>query len=310
MKTIYRIGCVFVSIVFCFFYLNAASVILNEYNAVDNDQFLNNENSDVFFGRILGNGGDWFELVVVGDGTAGSTVDIREWRFEIYENGEVQDTLILSDNDYWSNVIAGTILTFIEHDTFDTFDTSTEINKIDNLSTEGWCWSNFYTGDETYFESYLHPHFPMSNEDSQIKILDSNNNPIFYAGEAINPTSGVQNNEVFKLEEDPTIDITPMSSYNSGSSSTFGHPNIWSSGTIEQNFSFYQLIYGDVNGDENVSSYDAALTLQYSAGLISDWTEEQITAGDVNGDENISSYDAALILQYSAGLIDEFPVEG
>ncbi|MBC8313536.1 MAG: hypothetical protein H8E33_04770 [Candidatus Cloacimonetes bacterium] len=70
------------------------------------------------------------------------------------------------------------------------------------------------------------------------------------------------------------------------------------------------IIYGDVNGDENVSSYDAALTLQYSAGLIFDWTEDQITAGDVNGDENISSYDAALILQYSAGLISEFPVEG
>ena len=70
------------------------------------------------------------------------------------------------------------------------------------------------------------------------------------------------------------------------------------------------ILYGDVNGDDNVSSFDAALTLQYSAGLITDWTDDQIIAGDVNGDENISSYDAALILQYSAGLIDEFPVEG
>ncbi|MBC8312834.1 MAG: hypothetical protein H8E33_01120 [Candidatus Cloacimonetes bacterium] len=69
------------------------------------------------------------------------------------------------------------------------------------------------------------------------------------------------------------------------------------------------IIYGDVNGDENVSSFDAALTLQYSAGLISDWTENQITAGDVDGNENVSSFDAALILQYSAGIIDEFPVE-
>ena len=77
-----------------------------------------------------------------------------------------------------------------------------------------------------------------------------------------------------------------------------------------EDMSTSSIIYGDINGDENVSSYDAALTLQYSAGLISDWTEDQITAGDVNGDENISSYDAALILQYSAGLIDEFPVEG
>ena len=76
--------------------------------------------------------------------------------------------------------------------------------------------------------------------------------------------------------------------------------------TISQNT---DVIYGDVNGDANVTSYDAALTLQYSAGLISGWTENQIIAGDVNGDENISSYDAALILQYSAGIIEEFPVE-
>ncbi|MBC8179540.1 GDSL family lipase, partial [candidate division KSB1 bacterium] len=44
-------------------------------------------------------------------------------------------------------------------------------------------------------------------------------------------------------------------------------------------------------------------------GLITDWTETQIIAGDVDGDENITSYDAALILQYSAGLIDEFPTK-
>ncbi|MBC8312902.1 MAG: hypothetical protein H8E33_01465, partial [Candidatus Cloacimonetes bacterium] len=68
--------------------------------------------------------------------------------------------------------------------------------------------------------------------------------------------------------------------------------------------------YGDVNGDDNVSAYDAALVLQYSAGIISDWTDDQLTAGDVNGDDNVSAYDAALILQYSAGIITEFPVEG
>ena len=67
--------------------------------------------------------------------------------------------------------------------------------------------------------------------------------------------------------------------------------------------------YGDVDGDDEVTSYDAALTLQYSAGLISDWTDAQIFAADVNGDANVSSFDAALILQYSAGIIDEFPVE-
>lgn len=66
------------------------------------------------------------------------------------------------------------------------------------------------------------------------------------------------------------------------------------------------IFLGDVDIDEEITSYDAALTLQYSAGIISDWSDWQIVQADVNSDENISSYDAALILQYSAGIIDEF----
>ena len=69
------------------------------------------------------------------------------------------------------------------------------------------------------------------------------------------------------------------------------------------------IIYGDVDGDGSVFAFDAALTLQYSAGLIEleDW---QLVAADVDGDGQVIAFDAALILQYSAGLIDEFPVEG
>ena len=66
---------------------------------------------------------------------------------------------------------------------------------------------------------------------------------------------------------------------------------------------------GDVNCDGEVQAFDAALTLQYSAGLI-EFEEWQILAADVDGNGIIQAFDAALILQYSAGLIDEFPVEG
>ena len=61
----------------------AAPVILNEYNAVDDTKWLDKNGltastkSDTYFGRVAGNGGDWFELVVVGNGTAGSTVDMQ-----------------------------------------------------------------------------------------------------------------------------------------------------------------------------------------------------------------------------------------
>ena len=42
-------------------------LILNEYNAVTPTKLLKNLGTDSFWGRIPGNGGDWFELVVTGD---------------------------------------------------------------------------------------------------------------------------------------------------------------------------------------------------------------------------------------------------
>lgn len=58
---------------------------------------------------------------------------------------------------------------------------------------------------------------------------------------------------------------------------------------------------GDVNGDGNVNSIDAALILKYSAGSV-DFTETQLLAGDFNGDGSVNSIDAAMILKKSAGL--------
>ena len=73
-------------------------------------------------------------------------------------------------------------------------------------------------------------------------------------------------------------------------------------------FTVMEPRYGDVSGDGSVSAYDAALVLQYAAGLIT-FTPLQLAAGDVSGNGTVSSYDAGLILQYAAGIIDKFPVE-
>jgi alpha-tubulin suppressor-like RCC1 family protein len=59
---------------------------------------------------------------------------------------------------------------------------------------------------------------------------------------------------------------------------------------------------GDVNCDGTVNSIDAALLLQFGAGLIASLACQD--AADVNGDGNINAVDAALILQSDAGLID------
>ena len=80
--------------------------------------------------------------------------------------------------------------------------------------------------------------------------------------------------------------------------------------TINLDFNFEEnpVQYGDVDGENGVQAYDAALTLQYAADMI-EFEEWQIIAADVDGNGEIQALDAALILQYSAGIIDEFPVE-
>ena len=59
-----------------------APVILNEYNAVGNNNRLDDGNgADMFFGTIDGNGGNWFELLVIDD-----QLDMRGWKLSWTED--------------------------------------------------------------------------------------------------------------------------------------------------------------------------------------------------------------------------------
>lgn len=69
-----------------------------------------------------------------------------------------------------------------------------------------------------------------------------------------------------------------------------------------------QILYGDVNGDGNISSIDASLAARHAVLLIT-LSPEQIAAADVNGSGDISSIDASLIARHAVGLITQFPVE-
>jgi len=72
-------------------------------------------------------------------------------------------------------------------------------------------------------------------------------------------------------------------------------------------------LYGDVDGNGQVTAHDASLILQFIVGLnelpASQYpcTSEQIA--DVTGDGNVTALDAALILQYAVGLMTEFPAQ-
>lgn len=73
---------------------------------------------------------------------------------------------------------------------------------------------------------------------------------------------------------------------------------------------------GDVDDNNLIQSYDAALALQYSVGLDplpqedpAPWDAWRIKRADVDGNSVIAAYDASLIQQYVVSMIDSFPVE-
>lgn len=68
-------------------------------------------------------------------------------------------------------------------------------------------------------------------------------------------------------------------------------------------------LYGDVDNNGTVDSYDASLVLKYDLSLLT-FTADQIVRGDVDGSGAVDSYDASLILKHDLGLLSKFPVEG
>ena len=60
-------------------------------------------------------------------------------------------------------------------------------------------------------------------------------------------------------------------------------------------------VSGDVNCSGGVDAIDAALVLQYTAGLTG--SLPCLGSGDVNANGSVDAVDAALILQFVAGLI-------
>ena len=68
------------------------------------------------------------------------------------------------------------------------------------------------------------------------------------------------------------------------------------------------IVYGDVDGDGEISSSDARLVLQYAVKKISGQALA-LSAADVSGDGTVDSTDARWILQAAVKKIDQFPIE-
>ena len=230
-------------------------VMLNEYNAVDSNKILDplSNGADYVFGTVVGNGGDWFELVVTGTGVAGSTVDLRGWKIEILSGGTTK-TLVLSHDPYWSNVMAGTILTFIENNTA-AGGMDTQIHKISTRHTDGHVWSNIWIRDPVFIDqaaSVIGSGISIDNNNTGFIIRNPSGTVVLGpAGEGVASTDidlngypdtliSVSSQEVLALLSDPSPAVDPLfGKYTDQSLSSFGHPNYLSSWTLFQSFAAY-----------------------------------------------------------------------
>lgn len=236
-------------LILCFAFIcigttTGAPVILNEYNAVSSTNFLNGGDetadqddgyaSDSYFGRVQGNGGDWFELVVIQD-----HLDMRSWRLTIsWLEGlsRVSEVLNLSNHSIWSDLRSGTIIT-ISEDLPDDVSYNPIYNPQDPQAGDWWInvRANADYGSGTYIENQ---NFPVNNDDWQLTVKTATNIIQFGpCGEGVAPNAGVNPTEIFRLEADPSASVTRDSVYYDDgiSLSTFGSPNQW--GSSVQDFS-------------------------------------------------------------------------
>ncbi|MFP6626812.1 MAG: CotH kinase family protein, partial [Deltaproteobacteria bacterium] len=226
---------------------SAAPLIINEYNAVVPDGFLNGgtaeldenggQTADTFFGRVASNGGNWFELVVVAH-----PLDIRGWQIRVTDaDATLESLLIFSDHALLSNLSAGTIITIAE-------DVAEDVGY--NPAADDWT-INLRAGADGSGTFISALPFSVSNNDTYFEISDAGDQLMFGPnGEGPGAPSGVNDREVAKLEADPLAAITADSYYyNDGSSSTFGSPNIYGAGALTQDFTALRTGLGIGDGD-------------------------------------------------------------
>lgn len=285
------------------------TIVLNEYNAVDGDRYLGGgsagdvaNGSDTFFGRVPGNGGDWFELVVLED-----RLDLRGWTLQlrdgIDDSAASRESLVFADRVELAAVEAGTIITISE-------------DLPDDLSFAPWNddWHiNLQANDDddgAFFTPQSQENFATSNQNWQLTILNADGDLAFgAAGEGIGDLSGVNGTEIGELEVDPTTNVDRLVDYGDGKSSTFGAPNV--TNEVPQDFSAIRLSYelGDVNCDGTVNTLDALFVAQFTAGSrstvqrcsLSNSTSILSPAGDLDDDGITNSVDALLIMRCNVG---------
>ncbi len=282
-------------------------LILNEWNSVSSSNFL--LNGDTRLGSLQGNGGDWFELIVVED-----NLDIRGWRMDINDNGEFNQSLTFSQDSVWAELRSGTIITVAENTIIVP---GGDVYAEDvSYAPEGSDWWIHVVAGATGSGTYITAtDFRVSNDNWQLSIYDTADTRRFGpAGEGIGALAdgGISNTQVGELEQDPDETITASSNYGDGDESTFGLPNNFADRAQDLDAIRPDVgPPGDVNCSVSYDIVDALLIAQYGAGNRTDYagcpladpaTQLNAAAGDFNGDGATNVIDGLLISQCDVGI--------
>ena len=176
---------------------------------------------DLRLGRIEGNGGDWFELVVRGTGF-GTTLDMRGWKIQVSQvtgGARLTDTITLSQDNFWAAVPAGMILTFTE-DNLAEGGYDTALNADNRLSSAKYSWSNIWLGDSALIASVSGDSIAgigtttsginISGDDTHFAVLNATNGYEFGpVGEGTWRYPEVNSTSNFYLSIDPSGVIDP-----------------------------------------------------------------------------------------------------
>ena len=228
----------------------AGGLILNEYNGVGSAKYLTevigdtDKGVDSYFGRVLGNGGNWVEFIVTQD-----HLDLRGYKLlwaetlntatdgtdQWYGNGAVEQGIItFSNNAVWSDMRAGTILTVCEFDASNSAGGKNDDFTFDPCNGDWWINAHTFN-NPTYFTTTTNKtldvpgNFSTGNNGWLMEIRDKNDNLVTAGcgeGGSLYGGSGVSSTEVGKLEAQASADIT-NASYDDGDNSSFGSPNSW-----------------------------------------------------------------------------------
>ena len=192
-------------------------IVLNEWNAVDQERWLDDDGQDDALGRVQGNGGDWIELLVLEDG-----LDLRGWRLAMEDRAGPAGVLIFTQNPALSNLWAGTLITIAE-----------DLPEDTAYDPQAGDWRFHLRASQEGSGAYVSASdFEVTHREWQLTISDAEGHIRFGpVGEGIAPAAGISSREVGLLAADPSEDLRRDSgAYRGGRSSSFGAANHWDEG--------------------------------------------------------------------------------